>query len=486
MSCWTTSGASRLRMKRKLQRGEGKLSGSFEREAQAKASLLQLPLHQVECSQDSSTIEIGRKQFTKEGHKRHHEQQRQQPSRRRCRRTSFTSSEVIQVQPQIQSFRQNYQPTQYPNSFEFENVKDNAVPESSGHAYQIAPPFFPQRSCNTNFDYFGEYDSNSNPSINGEKGMFFPEALQQPFGQTESALSSKSNGICAHALPHVPRQQSPPTFQQLSDDQDLSAFFGINSLMECSIDTEVNEKLATFPRLPQNGQLSQYATIGANNEPEAINDDDFLVFQMTNGFEHHINNCFSTQSFSNNSFLPWERSHIGLQHNVSGPNDGGNDSPIVSDPVDEEEIVQDHHPFKIHHGQIVRFFDNGMEVNPGKIIRSSFTESRPLRTAIMNNNEPENLHQIMGVMECCQEIPSKTNKPLADVSNLTKVTPFLYSNCFLDRKEAVLKAPSPLPQISVESHKVGFKAAGTTRSAPPEFTTQRKETWNLFGTKVKD
>jgi hypothetical protein len=483
MSFWTTSGASRLRRKRKLQQGEAsrygrKGSGGFEREAQAKASLLQLPLHQIEQSQEFSTADIDCKQRTRDGYKRQLEQPppHQQP-RRRSRGTSFTSSRVIRVQPRIQSFQQNHCHTSdCQRSLQFENANGMAMAECRGQANHDEPllPPFSQHPCGTNFDHYDEFNDMSHPSIIREKGVLFTDTMQQPNGQAERSFPPWSSGISAHIPPPIRQPASLQMFQQVNEDQDLSAFFGINSGREGNFESQFHESHSNISR-GLHHQIQYPTTAGANDDHEELLDEDFLLFKVAGNAKHNQNGHFPMQPMPNGSVPPWESRHTCLNPSRSGLNYSSMSRPIVFDRGGIEEIELSRH----QRGQIVRFFDNGVEVNPGRIpsLPSTSTSDSRLRTAMSNKHNPELFHQGMGSRKVMH---GKTNEPLADVTNSANTTPSLPFNRFQNRKKVSLKA-SPLLYIPDNSHIVCFKGSKTAGSTATEVVPRRDETWNLFG-----
>lgn len=477
MSCWTTSGASRLRMKRKLQQGEAprygrRRGGGFEREALAKASLLQLPLHQIEQNQEFSTALIDCKQQTRGGSKRQVEQQRHQQLRRRSRGTSFTSSGVIQVQPQIPSFREKYcHNSDCQRRLQFENSNGMATTECRRQANKDEPlfsPLFSQHPCGTNFDSYDEFNHMSTSSSIGEKGVLFTDTMKQPNGQIEQSFPPWSSGIIAHQPLPVRKQASLPTLRPSNEDQDLHAFFGLNPVRESNFESHFHENHSNNPRWLHH-QIQYSATAEANNDGEEIFDEDFLLFKVTGNAEHNPNRQFP------GSVLPREGRHT-CSPNSSGQKYSSMSRPIVSDRGGTDEIEQS----RYQRGQIVRFFDNGVEVNPGRIpsLPSSSTSDSWLRTAMSNNLNPEIFRQDMGFMESRKVMHRRTNEPLVDVTNLANTTPFLDINRFHNRKEAFRKASPLYPNIS---HIASFKGSETTDSTVTGVTSRKEDTGIFFG-----
>lgn len=471
MSCWTTSGASRLRMKRKLQQGEAprygrRRGGGFEREAQAKASLLQLPLHQTEQNPEFSPARIDCRPQTTGGSKRQVEQQRHQQIRRRSRGTSFTSSGVIQVQPQIQSFREKYcHNSDCQRRLQFQNSNGMATAECHRQANQDEPllsPLFSQHPRGTSFDAYDVSNHMSNPSRIGEKGVLFTDTMKQPYGQIEQTFPQWSQ-----PLP-IRKQASLPSFRPSNEDQDLSAFYGLNSVRERYVQSHYHENHLNDARWLQR-QIQYSTTAKANDDCEEVFDEDFLLFKVAGNAEHNPNRQLP------GSVLPREGRHICSSPNSSGQKYSSMSRTIVSDHGGTEEMDQR----RYQRGQIVRFFDNGVEVNPGRIpsLPSSSTSDSWLRTAMSNNLNPEIFHQDMGCVESRKVMHRRTNEPLVDVTNLSSATPFLDNSRFQNRKESFQKA-SPL-YIPNRSHIARFKGSETTDSTVTASRTE--ETWNFFG-----
>jgi hypothetical protein len=314
-----------------------------------------------------------------------------------------------------------------------------------------------------------------NPSFIGEKGVLFTDTMQHPNGQAEPSFPPWSSGISAHVPPPIRQQASLQKFQQLNDeDQDLSAFFGINFAKDDNLESHFHESHSNIPRRLHH-QIQYPTTAGANDDREELLDEDFLSFKVAGNTKHYQNDQFPMRPMPNGSVPPWDSRHTCLNPSPSGLNYSSMSRPIVSDRGGIEEIVQS----RYQRGQIVRFFDNGVEVNPGRIpsLPSTSTSDSRLRTALSNKHYPEFFHQGMGSHKVMH---GRTNEPLADVTNSANTTPFLPINRFQNRKEASLEA-SPLLYIPDNSHIVCFKGSETAGSTATEVVPRREEAWNLFG-----
>jgi len=487
-----TSGANRLRVKRKLQqetttRNSRKLSGGFEKEAQAKASILQSSTQQTLRKRNVKTIQ-NQPQTGDEDR----EEQAVLQIQQRGRRLSCKSSKVIEVQRHVQ---QNFHLKQHQMRSVHDNYTSSEAVSSPGCFYRLAPQIVSQQPNNIRFDSFEDY--NCSYRMSSEVNSFL-KTDKQRFGQTTGVLSIFHNleAYQIHSgLDEMQQQSASQSSKEPNDDQDISAFFGAAPLRGYFDHKNNKENCQGLPSFRANAQRQPLLNYAENYDQTINDDDDFSVFRMTSSCEEEMFARVPLQTITNNACLPWKRRQTDIInrtnadcHEVTAYND------LSGIDLFNEGFDKNTRPFKKHRGQIVRFFDNGVEVNPGKVNsecwgNQSSNREEPCSGFIIeatrdSDNEhalvvnPKMLHQGEGetISSVYDGAPFQNRKALTEVfmtSNDANMT-----NAWKDNSSSESGTSERLGNISYNSEQ---------RVASRKCTEVSEETkWTLFGKIVND
>ena len=376
-----TSGANRLRVKRKLQQGtttrnRRKLSGGFEKEAQAKASMLQSSTQHTLRKRNGKTMQ-NQPQIGDEDR----EEQAVLQMQERGRRLSCKSSKVIQMQRNVQ---QNFHLQQQKMRTVRDKYTSSEAVSSPSCFCRLTPQMVSQRPNNIHFNSFEDY--NSRYRMSSEVNSFL-DTDKHCFEQITGVFSMNHNLESYQiysGLDEMQQQSALQSSKEPNDDRDISAFFGAAPLRGYFDDKNNTESCQVLPSFRANAQRQPLLNYAENYDQTINDDDDFSVFRMTGSCKEETFARVPLQTITNNANWPWKRQQTDARNrtNVDCQEVNAYDDISGIDLVNEGFDKNNTRPFKKHRGQIVRFFDNGVEVNPGRV------NSEYWRNQSSNREEP--------------------------------------------------------------------------------------------------